>query len=532
MKTESILINYIRTSKKSQNGEDQKQIMENHFPTIPYRVHFDLGVDGDSPLEDRARFTQVVSDIRGQNKSGLISIRSTHPDRIFKALIVPDVISSWDFLQSHNIELQFVSAPSMIRVRGVSKTRLNNSIYDLVLDRMLELGHAEKFIQKPFKVTFPPLDRILGRAATDLKSLSVHPYAASKKFRRFAYASRVFGVYNELIRLINNLADHRNRDPGGWGKDAVHYEIFNAVNALEKIGLSPTAIAKRLDGRFKTLRGKKFDRDSARSLLGSPGYIAYKSGVHIPDTLGYKRTPPASGLFKKQRQALEILAEGHNLLFVIRTGFGKTLVALEHHCQLSLLFPDHLTVFVVPYKALVDDLCDRYGGISLRGKMSEPRNIANFRKIQDGTDGGLLFITPDKLRPDVLVNKNIIEAIRGRSSRFLVVDEADCVLEDADYREAYLNFRKAVSAILPTQVLALTASAPKGYVRNYIRRNVLLSNQDWKILTGNLNRTNLFYHHAHLDNITARKAYLVKIVRRAIKKEMAGNNLHRHQKTG
>ncbi|MBW8003061.1 MAG: DEAD/DEAH box helicase [Planctomycetes bacterium] len=517
-----ITLDYIRTSKKSQDGQEQIEILENHFPSSLTFVHFDLGVDGDSPLEDRARFTQVVSDIREKSPSTSITIRSTHPDRILKALNISDIISSWEFLQAHHIELQFVSAPPMIRVRGVSKTRLKKSIYDLVLDRMLELGHAHRFIQKPFKATFPPLDSLLDCAVTDLKSLSRHPHGTSKTFRRFACASRVFGIYNELLRLINNLADHRNRDPGGWGSAAAHYDVFHVVVDLERRGLTPTAIASNLDGRFKPLRGKFFNRDAARALLSSPGYMAYKKGVHIPDTPGYKRTPPPSGFFKKQRQALEILAEGHNLLFLIRTGFGKTLVALEHYCYLSTLFPDHLTIFVVPYKALAEFLCNKYGGIALMGSMSDPANVANLRSLQQGTEGGLLFITPDKLQPGVLVNQNIIAAIKQRSSRFLVVDEVDCVLEDADYRDAYLNFNKAVRAIQPTQVLALTASASRGYVRHYIRRNILLPTQDWKVLTGSLNRRNLFYQHAHLNNITARKAHLVKIVRRAQKKQWTG----------
>ena len=521
MKPKSLIINYVRTSKPYQDGQSQNFQLEDNFPVEADHDLFDLGVSASIPLASR-RLGFLVHRIRHQHPKASILIRASHVDRILKATRISQILKFVRWLHRNHASLEFASPLSVVRVRNQSHANLMQVTYDLVLDRMLELGEGTGLVRRPYDLNFPPLKRILDRAATDLLRLSRHSKITTNSLRRVAFACRVFGVYNELLRLYNNLGDHRRRDPGGWGSHAAHYDVFHVVMDLERRNQTPATIASHLHGRFKSLRGKSFTRGSVRSLLSSPGYLAFKRSVHLPKVPRYDRPAPVDGFYKKQRQALNILAEGKNLLFVIRTSFGKTLVAMERHRRLSKLFPDHLTIFVVPYKALVDDLCARHGGISLRGKMDDPTNVANLRSLQQGTEGGLLFITPDKLQPGVLVNQTIIAAIKQRSSRFLVVDEVDCVLEDADFRDAYLHFNKAVKAIQPTQILALTASAPKGFVRRYLKRNVILPTQDWEVLTGSLNRRNLFYQHARFDNITARKTHLVKIVRRALRKNWRG----------
>ncbi len=155
-----------------------------------------------------------------------------------------------------------------------------------------------------------------------------------------------------------------------------------------------------------------------------------------------------------QREVIEALARGENVLTVMPTGSGKSLCY-----QLPAVAADGLTVVVSPLIAL---MIDQIGSLRSRripaggiySGMSSGDRSETYRNLEKG---GLkiLYVSPERF-----TYENFLGRLQGRKISHFIIDEAHCVSEwGHDFRVEYRALKNVVKALGSPPVGAFTATA-------------------------------------------------------------------------
>ncbi|HEU0168507.1 MAG TPA: DEAD/DEAH box helicase, partial [Chloroflexota bacterium] len=164
-----------------------------------------------------------------------------------------------------------------------------------------------------------------------------------------------------------------------------------------------------------------------------------------------------------QERIVRALLDGHDVLAVLPTGAGKSLVY-----QLASQLLPGLTVVVSPLLALMKDQVDslEQQGIDaslVTSTQGEAETNEELREVRRGASK-LLYVTPERLQNDDFM----AQAPRWQVS-LLVVDEAHCISQwGNDFRPAYLGVGEARAAFGSPPTLALTATATP-----FVRRDIV-----------------------------------------------------------
>lgn len=490
----------VRTSTSPQDERAQLQILKSSG------IHFDEvllfpNTDGGIPLCCWKKFRDRILAIRRQHPNTKIVLLVTHIDRFLKARSVLMTRLAWKQLDKLGVELRCV-APFPKLPPDLSAAALADSAFKLLVGRLLELGHAKTRQTRRIEPAAPHIRGLTRLIALDVAALSSLPEARDPKFLRFAAAWRVFGGYRLFLKAIGTGTGAAARNPQGWGSAATDLDFFERIKTARADGLGYKRIAALLGAK----------RDDIRYVLNqAPGYKAYVKPVVVPDGVPQFTSDQKKSWFQsKHRAALDALAQGHHVLLESATGSRKTRVALRHHKALLAANPDHVTVFCVPNTSIVHHFVGRYGGVGLAGKRDSSLVQHALRTLKAHQTGGLLFAIPDWLHRD-----EVWRSIRSHASVFLVVDEADAAVADADYRDSYRDFPDIVRHIRPQQVLAMTATCPP-LMRPLLKAQVLPKGQDWTVVRAPLDRPNLFYRHEHMANDTARLVRTARIAKHMV----------------
>jgi ATP-dependent DNA helicase RecQ len=155
-----------------------------------------------------------------------------------------------------------------------------------------------------------------------------------------------------------------------------------------------------------------------------------------------------------QGEAVEQLLRGRDVLVVMPTGAGKSLIY-----QLASQCYPGLTVVVSPLIALMSDqlrsLARRgVAAVGLDSHHTPQENKAALERVVAG-QARLLYLAPERLR-----QTSLIEALQKVKVSLFVVDEAHCITHwGRDFRPDYLSLAKSVQAFGRPPVIALTATA-------------------------------------------------------------------------
>ena len=159
-----------------------------------------------------------------------------------------------------------------------------------------------------------------------------------------------------------------------------------------------------------------------------------------------------------QREAIETLLGGTDLLVIQPTGHGKSL-----SYQLPALVLGGLTLVISPLLALmrdqVDQLEQRFGiaAGSLNSDQDDAVNEETRRRAAAG-ELSILFVAPEQLD-----HVERLGFIKGLELRLVVIDEAHCISTwGHDFRPSYREIGRLVAELRQTRelrVLALTATA-------------------------------------------------------------------------
>ena len=186
-----------------------------------------------------------------------------------------------------------------------------------------------------------------------------------------------------------------------------------------------------------------------------------------------------------QRELIENILEGRNVLGVLPTGGGKSICY-----QLPALMTDGVSLVISPLISLMKDQVDslRENGINA-GFINSSLDSEEYRKILSDVKTGqikILYISPERLENEFFRN-----FIRDIDISFVAVDEAHCISQwGHDFRPSYKLIPDLYQIKGDVQILAFTATATKE-VREDIINNLQLSNPFIKV-TG-FDRKNLYF---------------------------------------
>ena len=205
---------------------------------------------------------------------------------------------------------------------------------------------------------------------------------------------------------------------------------------------------------------------------------------------------------KGQREIIEKILEGRDVLGVLPTGGGKSICY-----QLPALMKDGLTLVISPLISLMKDQVDalREDGIEasfINSSLDFETYIDTLNDVRKGKIK-LLYISPERLD-----NEFFRDFLRDINLSFVAVDEAHCISQwGHDFRPSYKLIADLYNIIGPiVQIAAFTATATKE-VRDDIINNLALKDPFVKV-TG-FDRPNLkFIVRKPKDKLRFLKAYL------------------------
>ena len=186
--------------------------------------------------------------------------------------------------------------------------------------------------------------------------------------------------------------------------------------------------------------------------------------------------------YDEQWEVIESLLNGNRVLFIEKTGFGKSLCF-----QFPAIVFSGVTIVFSPLIALMRDQCRKLNilGIAAKCINSEQEEEENNKIIEEAKNGEIkiLYIAPERQE-----NTKWIESTKDLNLSMVVVDEAHCIsVWGHDFRPA---FRRIISLVnlLPKgmPILATTATATKK-VQKDIEQQM---GGELKVLRGNLMRSN------------------------------------------
>jgi len=155
-----------------------------------------------------------------------------------------------------------------------------------------------------------------------------------------------------------------------------------------------------------------------------------------------------------QRQAVEALQDGRDVLLVEPTGGGKSLVY-----QLAGQVRGGWTLVVSPLLALqVDQLAHlEQAGLAAGRLSSDDSDAARAECLAQLAAGELDYLF---LAPEQLARTEVTDLLAAHPPALVAVDEAHCVSEwGHDFRPDYLRVGRTVCSLDGVPVLALTATA-------------------------------------------------------------------------
>ena len=156
-----------------------------------------------------------------------------------------------------------------------------------------------------------------------------------------------------------------------------------------------------------------------------------------------------------QREVVEKLLSGRNLLGAFPTAFGKSICY-----QLPGLMLPGLTVIISPLISLMKDQVDALQGRGidsvglLNSSLTPEEYQQELKRLVDG-EIKLLYVSPERFR-----SRRFLNTLKSHKISLFVIDEAHCISQwGHDFRPDYLALRTAIQAVNPYSVALLTATA-------------------------------------------------------------------------
>ena len=207
-----------------------------------------------------------------------------------------------------------------------------------------------------------------------------------------------------------------------------------------------------------------------------------------------------------QAEVLEALTAGKNILAMLPTGGGKSLIY-----QMMGNMRDGLVIIVTPLLSLMQDQVARlnYAGepkvVALNSTLPQDARRTILRSLDQYK---FLFVSPEMLGQTVVQS-----ALRKVRINLLVVDEAHTIVSwGPDFRPDYLALPQVHKKLGQPQLLLLTATATPKMMTD-ITVPFGLPESDWLIYRQSVDRPNIYLHTETLANEGQKRERLADLVR-------------------
>ncbi len=175
-------------------------------------------------------------------------------------------------------------------------------------------------------------------------------------------------------------------------------------------------------------------------------------------------------LRENQREIVERMVEGENILAILPTGGGKSL-CYQLPALINAQRRKTLSIVVSPLQALMKDQVDnlKKKHIDNAGAIYSGITPQERKELLEGIESGkidLIYVAPEQLR-----NKTFTSKIEQREIAAWIIDEAHCISKwGHDFRPDYLYLPKIIERMMesnraePPQVACFTATAKKDVI--------------------------------------------------------------------
>ncbi|MDA7817182.1 DNA helicase RecQ [Sulfurimonas sp.] len=185
-----------------------------------------------------------------------------------------------------------------------------------------------------------------------------------------------------------------------------------------------------------------------------------------------------------QEEGVDAILEGRDLLMILPTGGGKSLVY-----QLPTLLKDGISIVVSPLIALMQDQVSALKAQNINADMiSSAQSYEEVEEIiQKAKSGELkfLYLSPERLNTEATYN-----LLKSLNINFFVIDEAHCISQwGHEFREDYRALGNLKHNFPDANICAFTATSTN-HVTDDIIRELRLDNP--ALLKGKVFRKNIF----------------------------------------
>ncbi|MGE5608526.1 MAG: RecQ family ATP-dependent DNA helicase [Bacillota bacterium] len=219
---------------------------------------------------------------------------------------------------------------------------------------------------------------------------------------------------------------------------------------------------------------------------------------HLQSIFGLDDFRPA------QREVIEDVLHGHDVLCVMPTGAGKSLCF-----QLPAAVQRGLTIVVSPLISLMQDQTQklRDEGIPaalLNSSLSASLQRQVMQELENGFDG-LLYVAPERFYAPSF--QPLLEKLRPK---LFAVDEAHCISTwGHDFRPEYGRLGEVRQKLGMPPTIALTATATEDVRSDIVR---LLELRQPRIYITGFDRPNLRYESHNVTKVKEKEAHLLRIL--------------------
>ncbi|NCB20820.1 MAG: RecQ family ATP-dependent DNA helicase [Clostridia bacterium] len=205
-----------------------------------------------------------------------------------------------------------------------------------------------------------------------------------------------------------------------------------------------------------------------------------------------------------QEKAIDAILAGKNVLAVLPTGGGKSMIF-----QLPALILEGISIVVSPLIALMKDQVDSLSSVGIpatfiNSSISLSETNTRLKDVANGSYR-LVYVAPERF-----YNKFFLEQLKAIKVSLFAIDEAHCISQwGHDFRPSYLRLKEVIKLCGSPIVVALTATATPE-VREDIIRQLALNNYE-SVISG-FERPNLHFAVV-LTNNSKKLEYILSVAR-------------------
>nr|XP_027205231.1 ATP-dependent DNA helicase Q1-like [Dermatophagoides pteronyssinus] len=201
-----------------------------------------------------------------------------------------------------------------------------------------------------------------------------------------------------------------------------------------------------------------------------------------------------------QLAAINAILSGLDVLLIMPTGGGKSLCF-----QITSLITGGLTIVVSPLISLIEDQLSTLKSLKISAKILDKDNKEESSKILKSLEQStipfrILYVTPEKLKHNSMLMKQLDKCYRNNNLKLIVIDEIHCLSTwGHNFRRDYQFLTQVHRQFSKTPILGLTATATTKTISDLIN---ILEIHGCCIFKDSFYRSNLRYSIEWQNNST------------------------------